>query len=63
MLKEHAQAARVIIGDLLGRVTLEQRGDEIWTNLGNNEAQLTATGGLPGTVVAGTGFEPVTFGL
>ena len=62
-LKEDAQAARVIIGELLGRVTLEQRGKEVWAHLGSNEAQLTGTGGIPATVVAGTGFEPVTFGL
>ena len=62
-LKEDAQAARAIIGELLGRVTLEQRGKEVWAHLGSNEAQLTVTGEIPTTVVAGTGFEPVTFGL
>ena len=62
-LARDAHAARNLIAELVGQITIELRGDEVWARLATERLVHLATGQSPDNVVAGTGFEPVTFGL
>jgi site-specific DNA recombinase len=68
-LQEHLHGnvarARTILAELLGPVTVEARGAEVWASASINPARLlvAAGGGSKMDLVAGEGFEPSTFGL
>lgn len=69
-LQDHLQSdvmrARALLAELLGRVTLEQRGEQVWAEAAIDAAQLLGAAGGSGSLlfmVAGEGFEPSTFGL
>ena len=63
-LQHEAAAARRLIAELIGEVVIEQRGDEVWAHLATDRLLMLAGGeSRTDNVVAGTGFEPVTFGL
>ncbi len=61
-LERDAEQARMILAELLGRIDLEVRGEEVWARLETGRA-LKVAAGRSITVVAGAGFEPATFGL
>jgi site-specific DNA recombinase len=62
-LKSDVVEAREILRELLGPILVRPEGREVWADLKQNAAQAFAVSGISTMVVAGTGFEPVTFGL
>ena len=64
VLSIDTQGARHLIAELLGEIVIEQRDDEVWAHIATDRLLKLAAGQpLTDNVVAGTGFEPVTFGL
>jgi site-specific DNA recombinase len=56
-----ALKSRIILREMLGPISLEPgKGGSLWANFKFNPAALVKAAG---TVVAGAGFEPATFGL
>ena len=64
-LASDADRARTVMGEIFDSITLSQEGPETWADVESHadRALIAAAGGASLTVVAGTGFEPVTFGL
>ena len=62
-LKENVLEAREILRDLMGAIVIRPEGREIWADIKQNPAAACAASGISTMVVAGTGLEPVTFGL
>ena len=62
-LERSGHAARTLIGELTGPIAIELRGDEVWARLSTDRLLRLVTEEPADNVVAGTGFEPVTFGL
>ncbi len=57
------QRVRSLLREMLGPVTLYREGKALWAALESKTERSLIASALPLDVVAGTGFEPVTFGL
>lgn len=53
--------ARPILAGILGDIRLEQDGEEVWAEMNTAQSLMTIEPYM--NMVAGTGFEPMTFGL
>jgi site-specific DNA recombinase len=63
-LKQDIVEAREILRELVAEMVIRPVAGGIWAELKTNPAAAFADNGISSTnVVAGTGFEPVTFGL
>ena len=55
--------AREAIAQLTGPIALELRSNEVWARLSTERLLRLVSEEPADNLVAGTGFEPVTFGL
>ena len=63
-LTDDVGKARALLRELVGEITLTQDGEGVYAAIGQPaEAKKMGNGGLSMGLVAGTGLEPVTFGL